>query len=151
MDCKASIAALLLGLSATACADDSQRVVATPPSEQLYLLWSGTSGDEVDSNYFTPLPSLDVGTVVDYGRALEQPGIARLYGQDGVGFFALGDGEEQSITRYELGADDAFVPGQKLSLQPFGVELLADATSLKFISPSKAYYIDPSGLQVLIW
>jgi hypothetical protein len=136
---------------ATACADAAPTPAADSGGDRLYVLWSGTSGPELETNYFTPIRSLDAGAEVDYARAIEQPGIARLYGEEGVGYFAIGDGESQTITRYDLGPNDRLVPGASLSLQGFGVTLLAEAASIQFVSPTKAYYIDPSALQVLVW
>src|SRR5262245_35179469 len=124
-----------------ACGDSSTTIARDAAGERLYVLWSGTSGAELSTNYITPLGSLEPGAVVDYGRAVEQPGVTRLYGQEGVGFFAVGDGESQTITRYEIDERDRFVPGATLSLQPFGVTLLADATSIHFVDANKAYYI----------
>jgi hypothetical protein len=132
---------------AMACADASMEPRAVPGGERLYVLWSGLSGPELDTNYITPVGSLDASAVVDFTRAIEQPGIARLYGQEGVGYFAVGNGEAQTITRYELGPDDRLTPGATLSLQNFGVTLLVDATSIQFVSPTKAYYLDSSSFR----
>jgi hypothetical protein len=85
MNRRAAVGVLAAAVLAAACADDATGGSAQGGGERLYVLWSGLSGPELDTDYITPIRSLDAGGVVDYARAIERPGIARLYGQDGVG------------------------------------------------------------------
>lgn len=105
--------------------------------------------DTTITSYFHVLPSLDAGTAVDTSKALEVPGSARLYTLPDVGWFAVGGGESPTITRYVLDENDALVAEETISLQPYGVQSLWD--TLYFVSPTKAYYPDRDGTQLVVW
>lgn len=79
--------------------------------------------------------SLSEPTTVAYAGSLELPGRARLHAQPGVGYFAIGDAEGVSLTRYEL-VDGRFVPGASLSLQSYGVSSLGAQASSSPAPPS---------------
>lgn len=123
--------------------DDSDAISEEGP---LYLLHSGISSPEGRTNYFTPLTSIDEGTKVDYGKAIEVPGIARLFGKQGIGWFAIGEG--QTITRYDV-SGDRIAPGDSVSFADYGVNQLY--ANNVFIDAEKAYYRDPDQLQLIIW
>lgn len=154
MSSKCCLSVLSLVMAA-GCGSDA-RVIAPEnstqdPGQPLYVLGSGVSGVDNETTYFTPLSSLDASANVDLTRAIERQGVGRLYGADGLGYFAIGLEESQSITRYEVSADGRFVEGPSVSLQNYGVTFMAEANAIHFVSPTKAYYLDWSQLQVLIW
>jgi hypothetical protein len=115
-----------------------------------FLVGTRRFGDQgAATSYFHVLPSLEQGTPVDETRALEVAGSAKLYGAFDLGWFAVGDGEAPTITRYTLDANGALKPGDAISLQAYGVESLWD--TLYFVSPTKAYYPDRAGTQLIVW
>jgi hypothetical protein len=67
MNVRVAVGALAATVLAAACADDATEGSTEPGGERLYVLWSGLSGPELDTNYITPIRSLDAGGVVDYG------------------------------------------------------------------------------------
>lgn len=116
----------------------------------LYLVHSAIQNSEGRTNYFTVVDSLDQAKTLEYSKSLEVPGRARLYAAQGIGFFAIGDGEDVSITRYELAADGSLVAGTRVSLQQHGVTSMG-AQAVHFVSATKAYYKDDGQAQVIVW
>lgn len=116
----------------------------------LFLVHSALDTDDGRSNYFTLVESLDEARALDYGTSLELPGRARLYAAAGIGFFAIGDAENITITRYELEEDGTLVEGASLSLQAHGVTSMGPQ-AVHFVSPTKAYYKDADQAQVIVW
>ena len=80
---------------------------------------------------------------------MEVPGAAKLYAVPDLGWFAIGGGEGPAITRYTLDVRGALVKGDSISLQAYGVDSLWD--TLYIVSPTKAYYPDRAGTQLIIW
>lgn len=119
------------------------------PAAPLYVIDSTTFTDTGSTTYFSQTASLGAGTEIDYAKALEVGGSAKLYAPAGVGWFGLGGGEAPTITRYELGPGDTLVAGTSISLQPQGTTFLGD--TVVFVSPTKAYYFDSPNLQLVIW
>jgi hypothetical protein len=120
-----------------------------PAAEPAFVLATRVWDDTSITSYFNVLHSIDEGATLDPGRGLEVAGSARLYSVPGIGWFAVGQGEAPTVTRYTLGADDTLVAGESISLQSFGVSSLWD--TLYFVSPTKAYYPDRAGGQLVVW
>jgi len=129
---------------------DSGGTDAGVAASPLYLVHSSIQNSEGRTNYFTVVDSLDAARKLDYKQSLEVPGRARLYAAQGIGFFAIGDGGDVTITRYELSSDGRLVPGRKLSLQAQGVTAMGPQAVL-FVSATKAYYKDDGQAQVIVW
>ncbi len=123
---------------------------AAPVEDPLYLVHSAIQNSEGRTNYFTLVDGLGAARKLEYSGSIEIPGRARLYAAEGIGFFASGDGEAVSITRFELGSDGALVAGAKLSLQAYGVTAMG-AQAVHFVSATKAYYKDDGQAQVIVW
>jgi hypothetical protein len=66
----------------------------------------------------------------------------------GLGWFAIGGGEAPTITRYTL-ERGALARGQSIDLSGYGVKGLWD--TIYFVSPTKAYYPDREGTQLVVW
>ncbi|HTU58980.1 MAG TPA: hypothetical protein VMF89_11115 [Polyangiales bacterium] len=131
----------------------SERDAATeaPASDALYLVHSATQNtDGKRTNFFTPVSSLTNEQTLRYDTSLTLEGRSRLYAQPDIGFFALGAGEELTITRYSLNEENSFEAGSSLSLQPFGVTSM-DAQAAYFVSKTKAYYKDGGQGQIIVW
>lgn len=113
-----------------------------------YLAATRIWDDSATNSYFQVLPSIDQGTAVDLKKAVEIPGSAKLYASEDIGWFAIGDTESLTISRYTLDDRGALVKGETVSLQPYGVTSLWP--TLYFVSPTKAYYPDRAGSQLII-
>lgn len=118
-------------------------------SEPAFLLGTRVWDDTTITSYFHVVSSLDAGTRVRPDRALEVPGSAKLYAAYDLGWFAVGSGEAPEIARYRLDADGRLVNDARLSFQAYGVADLWD--TLYFVSPTKAYYPDRAGGQLIVW
>jgi hypothetical protein len=118
-------------------------------SDPAFLLGTRVWDDVTTTSYFHVVSSLDAETEVDPSQALEVPGAAKLYSVPSLGWFAIGGGEEPTITRYTLGENRRLIRGDSISLQPYGVASLWD--TLYIVSPTKAYYPDRDGAQLIIW
>jgi hypothetical protein len=140
-----------LALTIAACSDAESDDAPEAQAEPAYLLHSAQESPDGDRlNYITAIKDPSEALELDYGRSLELPGRARMYAERGVGYFALGDAEEISITRFELEEDGQFVAGKKLLLQQEGVEYM-ETQGVLFISATKAYYKDGSQGQIIVW
>lgn len=144
-----SLAALCV---ATACGDSNPQIApdgAVQPGPA-YLVHTAVQPDQDRLNYFTVVDTVADAMQLDYAQSLELPGRPRMYAQAGIGFFAIGNGEDVTITRYELGKDGALVKDRTISLQSYGVTSMAPQGVL-FVSATKAYYKDPGQAQIIVW
>jgi hypothetical protein len=159
-----SLAGSLLGLwvaaAAWGCGDEARIIGLEPNSgddpgasaEPLYAIASTSFGTEGETSYVALVPSLSAGTSIDYGQVLEVPGGASLFGQSGGRFFGLGKGEEPTITRFDVGADGVPVEAGTLSLLAYGISnTWFDPGLVPILSETKAYVIDSSQMQVILW
>jgi hypothetical protein len=105
--------------------------------------------DVSTTSYFHLLGSIEAGTKVDVTQALEVPGAAKLFALEGIGWFAIGDGEAPTITRYTLDEDGRLAPDASVSFLDYGVQYLWD--ELYVVSATKAYYPDPDQSQLVVW
>ena len=128
-------------------ADDAGDAAAATV-EEAYLIGTRVWDDATTTSYFQVVRSLDQATEVDLDRAIEVSGAAKLYAVEGIGWFAIGSADDPTITRYTLGDDDQLVEDERISLADYGVSGLWD--TLYTISPTKMYYPDRDGLQIII-
>lgn len=105
-------------------------------------------GEQVTS-YVHAVPGLSAETELDLDRALELPGAVSLYAMENVGWFAIGGGEDPTITRFERGDDGQMVERESMSFQPYGIISLWQ--TMIWLSPTKAYYPDRDGAQIIVW
>src|SRR5690606_7906908 len=101
------------------------------------------------TSYFHVVSSIEDGAEIDDTKALEVPGAAKLYALPDLGWFAIGGGEAPTITRYTIDEDGALARGESISLSSYGVDSLWD--TLYIVSPTKAYYPDRAGTQLIVW
>jgi hypothetical protein len=146
--CLSVVACASLTLAPVGCGDSGpDDGIGSGPA---YLVGTRVFGDMgAATSYFHVLPSIEQGTKVDRAQALEVPGPAKLYAAYDLGWFAVGDGESPTITRYTLEDSGGLKPGAAISLQAYGVDSLWD--TLYFVSPTKAYYPDRAGTQLIVW
>jgi hypothetical protein len=146
--------------AALGCGDEARIVGADPgaggepgtSTEPLYAIASTSFGAEGETSYVALVPSLSAGTSIDYDRVLEVAGGASLFGRSGERFFGLGKGEEPTITRFDVGADGVLVESGTLSLMAYGISSTwFDPGLVPILSETKAYVIDSSEMQVIVW
>lgn len=147
---RAAILALSLATALAGCGSDPNGETQGSTEGPLNLIHSGVQSTDDRLNYFTLTDDLASAGTIDYGQSLELPGRARLYAAEGIGFFAIGDGEDLTITRYELADDGTLVAGDRFSLQNEGVTRMG-AQAVHFVSPTKAYYKDAGQTQIIVW
>lgn len=117
-------------------------------ADPLYMAATRIWDDTSITSYFHLVPKLEANVEVDPKQALDVAGSAKLYADRKLGWFALGNGESPTITRYTLGNNDQLVAGDAMSLLDCGVQNLWD--SLCVVSKDKAYYPDSEGSQLII-
>jgi hypothetical protein len=137
-----------LALALAACTD-SRPPDDVEPLAAAYLVGTRVWDDSSTTSYFHVVDSLEAGTEIDLREAIESPGPAKLFAIGELGWFAIGGGEAPTITRYELGADNRLTEGLSISLQGHGVDSLWD--TMYVVSPTKAYYPDRDGQQLIVW
>jgi hypothetical protein len=114
-----------------------------------FVLGTRVWDDSATTSYFHVVPSLDADTAVDTSLAIEVAGAAKLFAIPGAGWFAIGAGDQPVITRYALDAAGGLVAGASISFQGVGVRSLWP--SLYVVSPTKVYYPDRDGHQLVVW
>jgi hypothetical protein len=125
---------------------------ASPSSEPSYAIASTSFGPEGESSYVALVPSLGASTTIDYESVLPIAGGASLFGQSQGHFFGLGTAEEPTITRFDVGAEGVPIETGSLSLLAYGVaNTWLDPGLVPILSETKAYVIDSSQMQVIVW
>lgn len=129
--------------------DDSTSPAADDQAamDSAYVIGTRIWDDVGTTSYFHVVSSLDQDEHVDESKALEIAGAAKLYAVPDVGWFAVGGGEEPTITRYTLD-DERLVAAERISLALYGVESLWD--TLYVVSSTKMYYPDRDNSQLII-
>ncbi|MET0342456.1 MAG: hypothetical protein ABW252_15740 [Polyangiales bacterium] len=120
----------------------------TPASAPLYAVFTSVETPEGAHTYLGLTDSLERGTL-DPKQSLEAPEASRFYAPEGGGFFAIGSGEDYTITRYDVSADRKITETGKVSFAELGVTRLHYRAV--FLSPTKAYYIDHTQGQIVVW
>jgi hypothetical protein len=137
-----------IALVISSCSSELQTDDAEPATGPRYVVVSVTQALDGLTTHFNVIPGLDTQPQLDFEHSFQISGNARLYGSDRSNWFAIGDGANANITRYELGGNDSFVDGNELSLASYGVSWMG--LSAAVLDPHKAYYLDQSRTQQLI-
>lgn len=145
---RSSLTLVLTAMCSTGCSDGRDEAPSRVEAGPAYLVGTRVWSDTTTTSYFHVVPSLDAGTVVDPARAVEVSGAAKLFAVDEIGWFAVGGGEQPTITRYTLGDTGRLEEGDSISLQPYGVDGLWD--TLYVVSETKMYYPDREGHQLVV-
>jgi hypothetical protein len=103
-----------------------------------------------ESSYVGPTGPFGPAAEFSTRTAIEVAGIASFYAPTTGGYFAIGDSEDFTVTRYDAGATGGLVPGAKVSFAPTGATGYLGNT-MAFISPTKAYYIDAAQQHIVVW
>jgi hypothetical protein len=97
------------------------------------------------------VPSLQKGTAVDYGKAISIPDTASLFGVEGSGAVYATTAMAPNVTRYDVDANGTITPGTVLSFAAFGLGATYSTRSIAFVSPHKAYLLDDTSLQAIVF
>ena len=145
---RATLALALATLSAS-CGDESKEAEFGAEGDGvLYMAATRVWDDTSTTSYFHLFDSITPDTKIDVKQALEVPGAAKLLAYGDLGWFAIGEGESPTITRYTLDDEGKLQKGGSISLQPYGVMSLWG--TLYFVSADKAYCVDPYGSQLIV-
>jgi hypothetical protein len=142
----------LLGLIAplAACSDDGAADPADATPRHAIATTQFLPDGEVTLLALVDDPALPAE--LDVSRAVEIGGAAAIFGRDGRSLFAVGSSDSPVVTRYEVGDDGALVAGPQLSFANTGISSAFKRPGLvPFISDTKAYWLDDTTQQAIIW
>lgn len=124
----------------------------TAPAEAAAPLFVGStrifSGDTSQGYLFT-VPSLDAGTPVDLGKAVEITD-AWVFG-DAKPYFFTATIFEPTITRWSLREDGSFEQGPAVSFANHGVTGAYSTAFVPLWSKTKSFFVDSGSAQVIVW
>ena len=115
----------------------------------MYAVFTRVDSPEGETSYLATTDSLSGGNELGLAHALESPGSSRFYAPPTGGFFALGSNEDLTITRYDIDEQGRLGVTGRLSFANLGVTRLQHRAV--FVSDSKAYYIDNTQEQLVVW
>jgi hypothetical protein len=150
---------LSLALSLQACSGDDESIVRPPDGngppgddEPLYAIGASVFSDEGNTSYVALVPSLESHVTIDYSQVLEVGSASTIYGPEKGSLFAVGLDETPTVTKYQVTRDDRFIAGETLDFSNYGLTYMwRDPGLVPFLSEAKAYVLDASELQVVIW
>lgn len=123
--------------------DEAAGAVAPGPA---YLFASNVADGKSSNTYVLVLSELS-GTV-DIERGLEVPGNTSIFTKLGAVF--VGNSEDLTVTRYEVDRANQLLESRRFSLAGAGVTSL-DTTLFFVLDAERAYYVDSSGGQIIVW
>lgn len=144
-----------LALTASACGDNQAAPApdaGSPPltdamsGSPAYLVVTRVVNPNGRNVYLSALPSLEP-TTIELSQTLELSGLSRAFTFDGA-VFAM-DGETGQVARYEVDDELRFSETARFSMANLGITGFRSAFA--FISPTRAYYVDVTNLQVVVW
>jgi hypothetical protein len=136
----------------TACAASSGADIepgSADAAKPLYAVYTQVRTPDGRTNYLSLTDSLLAPAELDPQSALEVPGYSRFYAPDTGGFFAIGNGEALTITRYDVLGGGSFNETGRVSFAGAGVTWLHYRAI--FFSETRAYYVDNTRPQIVVW
>lgn len=141
---------------AIACGDSDARIIVLDPaadeasaSAPVYGVFTSVETPENEATYLGLTTTLAGEAALDTASALEAPASSRFYAPRDGGFFAIGSNDDFSITRYAVDDDRRILETGRMSMAAIGVTRLQNR--VVFVSATKAYYIDESAAQLVVW
>lgn len=142
----------LLALTFVSCSSDDDQVVnpdPNPEAQDTYAVFWRVDNPDGRTNYVSLVNDIDQGEV-NPSHALEVSGKSRFFAEEEAGYFIIADGEDLTFTRYNINEEDGTISkGGKFSVSNQGVTSLQKRNV--FLSETKAYYIDNTQGQIIIW
>lgn len=120
-----------------------------PSESALYAVYTQVRTVDGRTNYLSLTDTLAAPAELDVASALEVPGFSRFFAPEAGGFFAIGSGEDMSVTRYDVTADDSFRESGRVSFAGLGVTWMHYRAI--FFSPTRAYYVDNTRGLIVVW
>lgn len=144
---------LALGMLVS-CSDDvasGPDTAASPVagSERLYVAATRVFTEDSSNGYLFAVSSLDEGTEVDLGQAVELTD-AWVFGKADP-YFYTATIFEPSITRWKVSKSGEFEKGPTVSFDNEAVTGTYTAATLPLFSKDKSYFIDAGSMQVVVW
>lgn len=144
------LAIIMLGVTFSSCDNNSVTDPDPGPQEELYAVYWRLDTPDGRTNYVSLVNDLMKNGEVDPSKALEVPGQSRFYAQPQSNYFLTGNGENITFTKYTVSEEgNNFEEGEKFSMANEGVQSLQARTV--FLSDTKAYYIDNTQGQIVIF
>ncbi|MEM7135143.1 MAG: hypothetical protein AAF500_01120 [Myxococcota bacterium] len=138
--------ALLAGCGDSSVDDGTGGSGGSVSSADAFMFVNRVRDPSSRTNFVSVLSSL-AAQEIELTNALEVPGFSRFRTYDESVFTF--NGESQQVTRYAVTDDLTLREEGRFSMVNLGVQ--GFRTSIVFISPERAYYIDPVGFQVVVW
>ncbi len=144
------MALALFAFTFFSCSSDDDAVSNNnDPQEDLYAVYWRVNTPDGRTNYVSLVNEIMSGSV-DASQALEVSGKSRFFAPENADYFVIGDGENLTFTRYNINQEDQSIEqGESFSLSNQGVTKLQKRNV--FLSETKAYYIDNTQGQIVIW
>lgn len=120
-----------------------------PPPAPLYVGATRVFSPEGSNGYLFSVPSLGSDATVDLSRSVELVD-AWVFGAGGPDFFTATI-FEPTIIRWHVTAEGTFEKGPTLSFANQGVGGTYTAASTPMFAEDKAYFVDASSMQVVVW
>ncbi|WP_200978203.1 hypothetical protein [Echinicola sp. 20G] len=141
---------LLFSVAAFSCNDDETETIDDNTEEggDLYAIFYRVSTPDGRLHYTTLINDLMTGSI-DPSNAIETSGNARFFAPDSEEYFTIADPADYSFTRYNITEDNKIWEGEKFSMANEGVTDLQNRNI--FLSQTKAYYIDYTQGQIIVW
>lgn len=140
----------ILAFTFTACSsDDDSTAEPDMIAKDVYGVFWRVDNPDGRSNYVSLVNGIDEGSV-DPSNALEVSGKSRFFAPEGADYFVIADGEDLTFTRYDISENGKSIEeGEQFSVSNKGVTSLQKRNV--FLSDTKAYYIDNTQGQIIIW
>jgi hypothetical protein len=137
--------------SGTTAAEQSEGTTgsADPAPAPLYAVYTQVRTVDGRTNFLSLTDTLAAPAELDASKAMEVPGFSRFFAPEGGGFFAIGSGEDMTITRYDVTDTDQFEESGRVSFAGVGVTWMHYRAI--FFGPTRAYYVDNTAAQIVVW
>lgn len=122
-----------------------------PADAPLYAVCGLVVTPDARSGYLAVVPDLESGTTFDLADTLEFPGGSLCAAPGNSNRLYLGIAERAVIQRYSIDEDDALQFDAEFGLSGLGITAPIGRNPMQFLSDTRAYFIDGSTLQVVVW
>ena len=142
-------------LLAVGCSDDKNTGNSggqLPEGSTVYAIASLTgAGTDTASSLLFAAASVTSDTTLDSSNGVEIPGTAFVFGREDEGSAYVITNQSPTLIRYDLDAKGKITKGAELSFQSFGVGQANSLRSVVFASDTKAYLLDDTTLQAIVF
>ncbi len=122
-----------------------------PVEGPLYAVSNTLLIEDSVTSYVAVVDSLDRSASVDLDEALELPGSARAYGLESANVVYLTSSEAPTMTEVTFNSAGRPAKGRVVSFANLGVDVTSGGNVNLHLSPTKAYFVSQSTLEIVIW